>query len=146
MCRVIKAAAFLLLLIGFVLPLSRCSTQGDSGAEPGGYEYYYAWSDFHADSLFSWLTILAFFWPLPFIYHANIPKAREPKIWMRAAEIVLSGGSMYMIYSSTILRELWFGGYLSYTALGLYLGVSLVELVAAARGRIRKKRRVEAAE
>ncbi len=142
LCRIAKTAAFLLLVIAFVLPLSRCSTEGESGAEPGGYEYYWAWSHFKADSVDSWLIILAFFWPVPFIYHASIPRARESRIWMLAAEVLLCVGSAYMIWADTFLNKLWVGGWLAYGALCIYLGFTILELIAVVRNRIRKKRRV----
>ncbi len=132
--RIIKYVSIGLLLIALFLPLSRCATRADSGP---AYTYYYAWSHFRAGDLGSWLLILLFLWPLGFLL-AELLSGRENKtLWLPLARSLLAAGSIFYLYLSTFLYELWFGGYLAYLALGLYLLASIVELfafVAARRG------------
>jgi hypothetical protein len=147
-CLMIRRIAAILLLVALFLPLSRCSEQRSAeqtdvvqaGAENAAasqtYRYYYAWTDFDVLSPASWLVFVAFLWPLPFLACEIAAKKREARIWWSAAQLLLAGGAITLIYYRTFLNELWVGGYLAYFSLG---GYSLALVAEIAAGIARKK-------
>lgn len=143
--RLARHAATVLLLVALVLPLSRCSGQhsGNSAgqaSEPSAYTYHYAWSDFDPLSLGSWLIMLVFAWPLALLLYERIARRPSTSAWLRGAQVLLSAGSIYLIYLRTFLDELWYGGYLAYTALSACLLASLVECVLSVRMKMKEGR------
>jgi hypothetical protein len=148
--RIIKFIAMGLLLIALFLPISRCAVQNEtypSSAQPAesliekapaAYRYNYAWTDFHPTALSSWLMILIFIWPLPFLVLDRISSRLSHKIWPGILQILLAAGSIYYLYLCTFLYELWYGGYIAYSALSLYLLVSIIELILNLRLRFRQ--------
>jgi TRAP-type uncharacterized transport system fused permease subunit len=147
-CRIVKIAAFLLLLIAFVLPLSRCSTENlfnranQSTLNEPSYRYNYAWSRFDVELIGTWLIIIAFIWPIPFLLYSNLSKNRQPKVWMLVVEIILAASSICMVYFYTFYEQLWYGGYIAYFSFGLYLIVCIIELIFMLRNIIIKSRSV----
>jgi len=134
----------MLLLLALVLPLARCSRQpnGEStnqGQEQSVYTYYYAWSDFDVHSPGSWLAGMIFAWPVGLLLFELISRRPASFIWLRAAQIILSVVSMYVLYLRTFLYELWYGGYIAYAAFSIYLLASLGELVLVVRTRFRNR-------
>ncbi len=148
----IKAASVVILLIAFTFPLSRCSSDSNSSsADSDGkntqsdqnkstYTYQYAWSDFNSKDASSWLILIVFFWPIPFIIYEIASKNVYRCIWIPLIQVLLSAGSIYMIYLRTFLDELWYGGYLSYIALSIFLLISIIEMIFT----VRKKSLAEA--
>jgi hypothetical protein len=132
--RIIKYACIGLLLIALFLPLSRCATRADSGPT---YRYYYAWSHFRVGDIGSWLLILLFLWPLGFLLAELLSRRENKTFWLPLARTLLAAGSIFYLYLNTFLFELWYGGYLAYLALGLYLPASIVELFAIIAARRR---------
>ena len=141
----IKLAASMLLVVAFVLPLSRCAeTPPPKGAgtpqaaqqradSPKTYRYYYAWTDIESSQPWGWLFLLVFFWPLAFFGYEHFGRsagAKRALLWVQPA---LALGSGYWLYLRTFLRELWFGGYIAYIALALILLASVVQLVGLFR-------------
>lgn len=147
--RIVKAAAALLLLVAFTLPLSRCSnetppTGGASATESVRtsvtYQYNYAWSDFDPKSAFSWLAMVVFFWPLPFILSEAFRKGKSGKAWLLVVQMLFAAASILEIYRVTFLDELWYGGYLAYSALGLYFLTAATELFMIVGEKVREAR------
>ncbi len=144
----IKAASVVLLLIAFAFPLSRCSS--DSNNSPANsddkniqldqnkstYTYEYAWSDFDPRDVSSWLILIVFFWPIPVVIYEIVSRKVYRRIWILLIQVLLAAGSIYMIYLRTFLNELWYGGYLSYIALSIFLASSVIEIIFT----IRKKK------
>ena len=141
MLRLIRQGATVLLLLALMLPLARCSEQrngqpADPGQGQSAYTYYYAWSDFDPLSPGSWLILAIFAWPVALMLYQVIIRRPAP-IWLAASQILLFAGSLYVLYVRTVLYELWYGGYLAYTALSASLLASLGELVMAVRMRLK---------
>jgi hypothetical protein len=137
--RIVRYAAAALLLVALVLPLSRCAHDGKTGSEeaestadrgPQTYSYYYAWTDFDAGSVPSWLLMITFLWPAPIIIYELAARPKKAALPLCIAQVLLSAGGIFEIYYHTILRELWYGGYIAYVALSAYLLASTAELVA----------------
>jgi hypothetical protein len=137
----VRQGATVLLLVALVLPLARCSGQrngerADPGQGPSAYTYYYAWSDFDPLSPGSWLMLAIFAWPVALVVYQVITR-RSTAVWLPAMQVLLFAGSLYVLYVRTFLYELWYGGYIAYTALSVCLLTSLGELVLAVRTRLR---------
>ncbi len=130
--RIIKYISIALLLIALFLPLSRCATRDGSDST---YRYYYAWTHFRAGDIGSWLLILLFLWPLMFLLAELLSRRENKTLWLPLVRSLLAAGSIYYLYLNTFLFELWYGGYLAYLTLSLYLLVSIIELfsIVAAR-------------
>ena len=132
--RVIRRLAALVLLAALFLPLSRCSKQDGGAADQASpvpsqtYRYFYAWTDFQAGSVGSWLIFLAFLWPIPFLAHEWTRRDRPAPMWLSAAQLPLAAGAITLVYSRTFLNQLWVGGYLAYIALGSYAAVLIAEI------------------
>ncbi len=134
--HIAKIAAIILLLMAFALPLSRCSSDSDSNSSvesSKNYTYEYAWSDFNYMDISSWLILIVFFWPIPFVILEIVSKKEYCGILILSIEIILALGSIYMIYLRTFLDELWYGGYLSYASLAIILIVTAIELIRSIR-------------
>jgi hypothetical protein len=140
--RLVRQGATVLLLVALVLPLARCSGQAsgepaDPEQGPRAYTYYYAWSDFDPLSPGSWLVLAIFAWPAALVLYEVISR-RPGSIWLRAAQVLLFAGSIYVLHIRTFLYELWYGGYIAYIALSACLLASLAELVLMAGMRFRE--------
>ena len=140
-CRMIRRVSAVLLLVALFLPLSRCSEQGTMNKEgagsgdvlgaaaPESYRYYYAWTDFQALSIASWLVFIAFLWPLPFLAYEIASRPRAARLWSSVVQIPFAAGSIALIYFHTFLNELWVGGYLAYISLGAYSLALTAEII-----------------
>lgn len=134
-CRVTRRVAALALLVALFLPLSRCS---DSSSAPHPtYRYFYAWTDFEADSAGSWLIFLVFLWPLPFLAHECTRRGRPVPLWVQAVQLPLAAGAVTLLYYRTFLDELWVGGYLAYAGLGSLAAALLAEIALTIARRAR---------
>lgn len=139
-----RLAAAALLLVAFLFPLARCSQQDPRApkVDPPAYTYYYAWSDFDAGSVWSWAILLAFFWPVPILLFERLRgSARPPGAAFLLLQALLALLAGYAVFRETVLKELWIGGYLAYTGLGLYLLASLVLPVERLARRLKERRR-----
>lgn len=132
-CRLVRRLAAGILLVALFLPLSRCSEQPPEQEPdaPTTYRYYYAWTDFRAAEIGSWLIFLAFLWPLPFLVVEARERARVARTWSSAVQLPLGAGAIALIYYRTFLDQLWVGGYLAYIALGAYSLALTAELIVA---------------
>jgi hypothetical protein len=132
-CRLVRRLAAGILLVALFLPLSRCSEQPseEEPSAPTTYRYYYAWTDFRAAEISSWLLFLAFLWPLPFLAYEAFARGTVARIWLSAIQLPLGAGAITLIYYRTFLHQLWVGGYLAYIALGAYLLALAAEIVLA---------------
>jgi hypothetical protein len=139
--RLVRQGATVLLLVALVLPLARCSGQrhgerADPGPGASGYTYYYAWSSFDPLSPGSWLILAIFAWPVALVLYQAVSR-RPASVWLPSVQVLLFAGSLYVLYIRTFLYELWYGGYIAYTALSVCLLASVGELVLAVRTRLR---------
>jgi hypothetical protein len=147
----IKLVASLLLVVAFLLPISRCAQEaprrGDgafraAAAAPGSpkvFRYYYAWTDIQSTQPWGWLFLLVFFWPAAFLAHERFGRSEAAKrvlLWMEPALAVACG---YWLYLRTFLRDLWVGGYLAYLGLALILVASVAQIGAQARSRMKRR-------
>ncbi len=137
--RLIAAA---LLLVAFLFPLARCSQQDPRGprVESPTYKYYYAWTDFDARSFWCWAILLVFFWPVPILLYEHLRGRGSPGPLVLALQPLLALLAGYTVFHETVVKELWIGGYLAYSALGLYFVASLVLPVEALARRMKKRR------
>ena len=144
-CRVARWCATGVLVVALFFPLSRCAVQQPLEDEPAQetpkeYTYTYAWTDFNPATASSWLALLIFVWPLAFLASDVFSRRQRFPFIRCAGQILLAGASICMLYLRTFLDELWYGGYLAYSALGIYLLACLVELAWRIRERVRSRK------
>ncbi|CAN5269315.1 hypothetical protein BH11PSE11_BH11PSE11_28110 [soil metagenome] len=142
----LKKLAALLLMICFVLPLSRCDRNAKialpdhaaSGSPKAtvkrpavpDYEEKFAYQNVAKDDLAgSALTLAAFFWPLFLIAFGGVAFGSRAATVINLFEMVLCAGSAYMIYGITLFGELRYGGYLAFVAVGVYSVASLAQIL-----------------
>jgi hypothetical protein len=146
----IKRTAAILLMICFVLPLSRCerhvkpeaaqAVQAQNAAASAPliqslpvrtYEDTYAYRSVSSDKAWeSVITIATFFWPILFFLTGRKPRGFNGAMTIGVLELVLCSASAYVVYGLVIFGELRYGGYLTFLALGAYFSAALVEILA----------------
>ena len=150
----IKGIATILLMICFVLPLSRCdrnekieaprtanteATKQQIKRPPDpAYEDKYALNNVSADDpATSALTIATFFWPLIFLAFGRKTPSFRAAMAINIVELLLCTGSTYMIYGITLFGDLRYGGYLAYLSVGAYFMSTLAQIFVRVRTRMR---------
>jgi hypothetical protein len=134
--RKLKVLAALLLLLGFVLPLSSCVVtdrpEHENGPRKTHVEYHYAWSGIDAAEPASFIVPLFFLWPLAALVAARKPgRLARMSWWLEAA---LWGCSAYFIDLALLaVTRIEIGGYLACAGLVLHAGAWIGE--AAVRWR-----------
>jgi len=145
----IKLVASILLVMAFLLPLSRCAQEaplkGDgafraappAADQPKAYRYYYSWTDLDSTQPWGWFFLLVFFWPAVFLAYERFGRgdgAKRVILWMEPALALACG---YWLYLRTFLRELWVGGYMAYLGFALILVASVGQIWAQVRSRMK---------
>jgi hypothetical protein len=146
----IKRTAAILLMICFVLPLSRCERHAKPEAAEAAqaknaatsapliqslpvrtYEDTYAYNSVSPDKGWeSAITIATFFWPLLFFFTGRKSWGFNGAMTIGVLELVLCSASAYVVYGLVIFGELRYGGVLTFLALGIYSSAALVEISA----------------
>jgi len=144
--RNLKYAGAVLLLLAFFLPLSRCdeSSWQVYEAEQAGlptdnigpsYEYFYAWEVFTPDGvndfqpLLAILVVLAFTWPLLFLF--TRPRIKNDKIntGLLFFEPLIAAGGAYFVFIINVLNELYIGFYVAMAGVLLFFLGAVTEIV-----------------
>jgi hypothetical protein len=154
----IKRIAAILLMVCFVLPLSRCEKSGkfeatetknataaSAASQPASdktYEDKYAYRNLSTDAaLESALTIATFFWPLViFILVRGKTLGFRMTMTVDVLELLLCAGSAYVVYGLVLFDELRYGGFLAFLALGVYSIAALGEILLRLWPRVRPSR------
>lgn len=147
--RTLKVVGALLLLISLALPQSSCRHYEDAKANrvehktgdpppAGAHEvvrYNYAWESFEPVDPSTWLTVLAFVWPVLTLGLLLRPEKRRAALFLRLLEILLLAASFVVVDLSGGLfaDRLEAGYYLAMLALVLYAAGTLWGDLAAFR-------------
>lgn len=146
--KFLKSLAAVGLLIAFFLPLSQCTTpekniseklptqsaraaQATKVAQSDGI-IYAARAD-KDDTLLTLTNGFAFFWPALFTLLVFLRPEVEQSLLVRLSEILLCLGSAFILLRLTSLGTLLAGGYLGWSALGIYFAIALFNLIARIR-------------
>lgn len=149
----IKGIATILLMICFVLPLSRCdrnekleaprtantavTKQQNKRPPDPAYEDKYAYKNVSADDpVTGALTIAGFFWPLIFLAFGRKSPSFRAAMAINLGELLLCAGSAYMIFGITLFGDLRYGGYLAYLFVVAYLMSTLIQIFVRVRTRM----------
>ena len=132
----LKLIATFLLLFSFTLPLSTCTYYEDSYGKRVEVEdeknipedvylvveKAYVMDRFDHKSILAWLSVFAFIWPSLTILALRIFPHGKLSIFIRALEIVLIPGSIFIIfyYALDIFDDPAAGWYLANFSLGIY--------------------------
>jgi hypothetical protein len=150
----IKRVAAILIMICFMLPLSRCNRNEiiddprTASAEANGRqekrapdpanEDRYAYQRISADNLDeSAATLAAFFWPVIFLLLSLKTLKFRGAIAANLGELLLSAASAYMVFGITFFGDLRYGGYLAYFSIAAYFLATLAQIFLRIRARFR---------
>lgn len=141
---IVKRIAAVCLLLAFVLPLSQCSQRQSNGSTqlpslstqaaspsslsasaPHDSSLTYAYRADPNDTFFTLANYFAFIWPAIFASCLFVRPQLEQRLALRLIELVLCLVSALIILRLTGFGSLLFGGYLAWSALGLYSFTSL---------------------
>jgi hypothetical protein len=137
---VIKRIAALCLLVSFFLPLSQCSLATvaefpqpvrELQSQPGkGVIVTYAYSAYSWKGWQRPAAYAAFLWPVLLSIVLTVwPALRSRGRTIAALELLLCLGSAWMVLGLTMLGEMRYGGYIAWTALLVYFGAALADLL-----------------
>jgi hypothetical protein len=139
----VKTVAALLLLGSLALPQSTCAGyRAPDGkfvvtiprdAPPGSYQPMvqrsYAFDDFNAAQVGSWLKAAAFVFPLALLVMAARSRSGRLQAYICVADPILALGAGYVIWlSASILAIPAVGAYVAVSALAVYFGASALDL------------------
>nr|WP_314858457.1 hypothetical protein [uncultured Undibacterium sp.] len=141
----LKRLAAVGLLVAFFLPLSQCSTPENNISEKPptqstqavkvaqGDGIIYATRADKDDTLLTMTNGFAFFWPVLFTLLAFLRPEVEQSLSIRLSEILLCLGSAFILLRLTTFGTLLPGGYLGWSALGIYFAITLFNFIARIR-------------
>ncbi|RKZ73873.1 MAG: hypothetical protein DRQ57_12975 [Gammaproteobacteria bacterium] len=124
----VKKTASITLAVSFFLPLSRCQ-----GTSSDTYAYKQILSIFEASTfnlnifLFSIIILIAFIWPVLFIFYYSYGHRSKIKSILKAIEPLLCLGTFYVLLIITMSGKLLFGGYVAFLSIMSYFISSLLE-------------------
>jgi hypothetical protein len=149
--RKIRRIAAVVLVCSIFLPLSQCARH-DEGVNPpsqkavaharhlfprsdADFEYQYAIKNLDF-SLRGALTLVAFFWPLPFLWWDAA--LRRKRFWWLfvVLELLLCAGTIYWVDVTTMEGRWLYGAYVAESAIAIYAAT----IVWLAIGEIRERR------
>ncbi|MFZ6800452.1 hypothetical protein [Undibacterium sp. Di24W] len=143
--KFLKRLAALGLLIAFFLPLSQCSTpeqniskdpptQSNQNAKVRQSDgIVFAARMDKDDALLTLTNGVAFFWPVLFTLLAFFRPEVEQSLSIRLSEILLCLGSAFILLRLTSFGTLLPGGYLGWSALGIYFAITLFNFIERIR-------------
>lgn len=131
-------------MIALALPVSRCTTyygpdgkiimshqvNESSGPAKVVVTDHYPLEHFTPGDVGSWMILLAYVWPVPFlVYHRYGARAKVRK-WLLTFELLLPPAAGYFINLLIIFGKPALGAYVAWTALAAYFAASAIELLA----------------
>lgn len=151
-----RSVATVLILLGFVLPMSKCTYPIDMQHPEKGHEtaYLYVLTEPiesavcqpPADNVLCYMreglafSLMALLWPLIALLVAIRAKSRRAKIIRLSLEPFLIGGTGFWLFGITFLNTPASGYYTTATGLWLLAGAWLIECTVAGINMFRRRR------
>lgn len=134
----IKRISAAMLLIAFFLPLSKCTLHPppEEVNQKPSVEDTYAYTAYEWPSLNAALAVLAFVWPLFFVFSSAVKPGLNQLLFINIIELFLCLGSGTMITIITYLGELMSGAYMAAISLVLYAVASVITIVKITKAKI----------